>query len=313
MKTTSALGEWRDQIGRHLLRLDFEPSASQAFRASIEPLLVTPTVRLVRCRLSGGKVYRDKHLARQGDASFTFLIASRRLSIQHQARDVDLLPGEATVLRDFEAGNLVAESGVGFVAITVPAGAAAGVLDSVGPGSLVPRHCKALQLLRAYIGSMALVELGGGTLLLNDEIERHLLELVQLSLKQPTGDVWSVERRPVQAVKFAEILRQIELRHSEPDLTPDLVACSVGISRRHLFGLLSSSGRTFSQRLLDTRLATAHARLMADNSHLISDIALDSGFSDLSYFNRCFRERYRMCPRDVRRDGATIKSQVPTG
>ena len=32
----------------------------------------------------------------------------------------------------------------------------------------------------------------------------------------------------------------------------------------------------------------------------ISDIALQSGFSDVSYFNRLFRSRFGETPRDVR-------------
>jgi AraC-like DNA-binding protein len=39
----------------------------------------------------------------------------------------------------------------------------------------------------------------------------------------------------------------------------------------------------------------------------IATIAYDVGFGDLSYFNRCFRRRYGMTPREVRGDRTVIE------
>jgi AraC-like DNA-binding protein len=59
---------------------------------------------------------------------------------------------------------------------------------------------------------------------------------------------------------------------------------------------------TFSELVLDARLAHAHRQL--SDSRLvgmhIGTIAFEAGFSDLSYFNRTFRKRYLCTPSDVR-------------
>jgi hypothetical protein len=58
--------------------------------------------------------------------------------------------------------------------------------------------------------------------------------------------------------------------------------------------LLELSGRTFSTRVMALRLDAAHG-MLADpaTQHLrIGDIALASGFSDLSRFSRRFRQRF---------------------
>jgi AraC-like DNA-binding protein len=66
--------------------------------------------------------------------------------------------------------------------------------------------------------------------------------------------------------------------------------------------LFEAEGTTFSEYLIDQRLARAH-RLLCDpdaSQTAISTIAYDVGFGDLSYFNRRFRRQYGLTPRDVR-------------
>jgi AraC-like DNA-binding protein len=54
--------------------------------------------------------------------------------------------------------------------------------------------------------------------------------------------------------------------------------------------------------VLAQRLARAHRTLIDPRriGEKISAVAFDSGFSDVSYFNRAFRRHYGMAPSDVR-------------
>jgi len=56
------------------------------------------------------------------------------------------------------------------------------------------------------------------------------------------------------------------------------------------------------------RLSRAHRMLteprLAQNP--VGSIAYDAGFGDLSYFNRSFKRRFGMTPRDVRNDGTKL-------
>lgn len=74
------------------------------------------------------------------------------------------------------------------------------------------------------------------------------------------------------------------------------------MSTRYLQMLLEDESSSFTALVLEYRLTLAH-RLLCDPRLApcgISGIALDAGFGDLSYFNRCFRRRYGQTPSDVR-------------
>jgi AraC-like DNA-binding protein len=87
-----------------------------------------------------------------------------------------------------------------------------------------------------------------------------------------------------------------------PGLTISTVASDQNISPRYLQRLIETTGSTFSERLRELRLQRAMT-LLTDARHgqkRIAEIALRSGFSDVSYFNRIFRKRFGETPRSVR-------------
>jgi hypothetical protein len=62
------------------------------------------------------------------------------------------------------------------------------------------------------------------------------------------------------------------------------------------------TGSTFSEYVLEQRLARAYRMLSAArfSGLAIGAIALEVGFSNLSYFNRTFRRRYGGSPSEIR-------------
>ena len=74
------------------------------------------------------------------------------------------------------------------------------------------------------------------------------------------------------------------------------------MSVRYLHRMLEPTGRTFSEHLLAFRLAHAEAMLRDRSlSRLrIGQIAAGSGFSDISHFNRSFRQAFSETPREFR-------------
>jgi AraC-like DNA-binding protein len=74
------------------------------------------------------------------------------------------------------------------------------------------------------------------------------------------------------------------------------------LSASYVRQLLAADGTTFTDFVLSERLARAY-RMLTDPryaNHLISAIAYEAGFGDLSYFNRTFRRRYGVSPSDTR-------------
>jgi AraC-like DNA-binding protein len=77
-----------------------------------------------------------------------------------------------------------------------------------------------------------------------------------------------------------------------------------GVSERYVYALFEDSGTSFHSFVAEERLKRAVAMLRDPACALkISDIALETGFGDLSTFNRAFRRRFGDTPRGVRRGG----------
>ncbi len=81
----------------------------------------------------------------------------------------------------------------------------------------------------------------------------------------------------------------------------EALAVRLGVSSRHLRGLFARYvGASPTQVAQSHRLLRAK-RLITDTDHLISDIALDSGFSSVRQFNHAFRSVYHTNPSSLRR------------
>jgi AraC family transcriptional activator of tynA and feaB len=89
---------------------------------------------------------------------------------------------------------------------------------------------------------------------------------------------------------------------SDPELSPRSVAARFGISVRTLHLRFERVGETFGRWLLDNRLEACGKTLRDPHQRAtgISEIAYRWGFNDLSHFNKAFRARFDMTPREWR-------------
>ena len=96
----------------------------------------------------------------------------------------------------------------------------------------------------------------------------------------------------------------IDLRFSEPGLTPAIVASHFGISERYLRMVLKADGENFSTYLLRRRLMRCAQRLRDPKyaGTTIMGIALSSGFCSATHFAEAFKARYGQCPREYRKE-----------
>jgi AraC-like DNA-binding protein len=106
----------------------------------------------------------------------------------------------------------------------------------------------------------------------------------------------------LRAARRAAILREIERRSADPDLSALTIARQFGITPRYVHLLLAETGRSFTHHVLERRLEGAAALLRDPRSRKrkIANIAAEAGFTDLSYFNRAFRRHYGATPSDIR-------------
>lgn len=89
-------------------------------------------------------------------------------------------------------------------------------------------------------------------------------------------------------------------RHFREEVSLDRMARDLGVSKFTLSRVFSGTfHRNFNQFLNEQRLnyVTVHLECTDES---ITDICMDAGFESQRTFNRAFRERYRMTPREYR-------------
>jgi AraC-like DNA-binding protein len=106
----------------------------------------------------------------------------------------------------------------------------------------------------------------------------------------------------LQRTLLLRIKHYIDERLADPTLGPGLVAAAFGISTRYLHRLFESEHDTVGQFIRDRRLELCRLHLLDPrfSRYPISTLAFDSGFGDLSGFNRAFKAKYGMSPRQLR-------------
>ncbi|HAP14080.1 MAG TPA: hypothetical protein DCR50_25145 [Afipia sp.] len=132
--------------------------------------------------------------------------------------------------------------------------------------------------------------------------ETMLADLIALALGARGDEAQVAQTRGLRAARLRELLSIIEARFADPSLSPAAIAESLGLSDRYVRDLLFESGETFSERVLELRLQKARAMLsdLRFDRLKVSDIALPSGFNEVTYFNRCFRARFGCSPTQYR-------------
>jgi AraC-like DNA-binding protein len=117
-----------------------------------------------------------------------------------------------------------------------------------------------------------------------------------LTLAAETGGAFETQAR---GGLVERILRRIERDFADPELGPQPVADTLGISKRYLQALLAARGTSFVQQLAQVRLERA-CNLLSESSLPIAEIGFRCGFLDPGYFGRQFRRRFGATPREWR-------------
>jgi AraC-like DNA-binding protein len=297
--------EWREQIARHLLGLDFKPLSDAPFKATVQPIF--QDLRIVRAAFSPGITFRDADLIKKDpDSSFAVLIAqSGNIFVKHHGRDLQLDCGEATLLHSCATGDVGSPEEFSYMPVLIPHAELATVARfDEAIARRIPRQSEALQLLRVYIRALKNGRFGREACL---TLREHLVDLAALAIT-PHGALGESNLSAVVGAHLHAIFDHIASHFSDPELNPSKVAQSLQISTRYLQRLLKTSGTSFTAHVTELRLNHALMLLTAqDLSDVpICDIALRAGFSDISHFNRLFRSRFGDAPKGVRANQQTV-------
>ena len=148
------------------------------------------------------------------------------------------------------------------------------------------------------LGELAQAAADGGTDLGLDELAllfpARFVEVASGRKRQEPQAGARDRRRAVEAALWLDA-------HSHDDIDLGAAAREAGLSPFHFLRLFSKVlGVTPHQYLVRSRLRRA-ARILADDTRPITDVALDVGFADLSNFVRTFHRAAGVSPRTFRR------------
>jgi AraC-like DNA-binding protein len=202
-----------------------------------------------------------------------------------------------------DVGRMTFPESCRYVVFSVPRAALAPLVPDIGAllAHRIPRANPALRMLLRYL-ELGQEDLIAGDPALQAAFASHVCDLLALGLGATRDAAALARARGVPAARLKAMKDDIRKSCRRPDLTIHIVAARHGITARHAQRLFEESGATFTEVLAEQRLAAAHRKLRdrAAAKLPISSIAYDCGFSDVSHFNRLFRQRYGCTPSEVR-------------
>lgn len=109
--------------------------------------------------------------------------------------------------------------------------------------------------------------------------------------------------------KMKQIIKYIENNYMDK-ITIETMSQELGLSQSHFMKFFKNTmGTTFIDYLNEYRLTMA-SRLLVSSESSILNIAAEVGFDNLSYFNRLFKKRFAVTPRDYRKKFDVNESPV---
>ena len=292
----------REVHGRLTARVDIEPAPGAPLHYRVIAWAL-PGLTVSMFSESALTIRRTRELLADGNDDVVFAVPPTAANmLSHRGRELSPI-GDAVLISTADVVRIDVPSGSQGPMVTLSRQRLARLVPGLEDAFMrpVPKDNEALQLLRRYVGLFE-DQQNLATPELRSLVVNHVYDLVALALGA-THDATAVANgRGVRAARLQAIKTEILNSLNRHELSLAGLAARHGVTPRHVQMLFESDGTTFSRFLLEQRLA--RARHLLSNPLLaeraISTIAYETGFGDLSHFNRAFRRRYGETPSDVR-------------
>jgi len=249
-------------------------------------------------------VRTDRLVADEGSDDFFLIVnIAGKAVCTLKGCDTELKPGDAFLLSCSEPFKFLRPTPGKMLAVRMENAVLSPLVRDVydSPGRRIPASAEGLRLLTAYTHLLD-SDVPVTTLAEREAVTAHVRDLVALALGGLHDDPELIRTAGVQAARLAAAKAFIDRNLQNSDLALAEVAAHVGISARGLQRMFEGEGTTFSEFLLARRLMHVYVSLDGKRilSRSITEIALETGFNDISHFNRAFRRRYQARPSDIR-------------
>jgi AraC-like DNA-binding protein len=225
-------------------------------------------------------------------------------SVTQRGRDFTLRAGDANVIPCAEVALYVRPQAGRILCVRMPREALAPLVPELEDkvATVIRRENETLQLLTRYVRSLDHTQ-RLPTPAVREAVAKHICDLAALALGASREGTEIAGGRSLNAARLRAVKEFIAANLSRRDLTVAALANRHRMTERHIQRLFEAEGVTFTSYLLERRLYNAFQSLNDGRNaeRGISEIALECGFGDISYFNRAFRRRFGATPSDVRR------------
>jgi len=294
----------REVFGRSIIGMDLEPNRGRplqwaASRHAFDGLLA------ISARTSAIASRRTRPLLADGNDDLLLTINLSGVCLASQVgRECRLDAGSAVLLSSADVGGLVRPRPTRYLTLFVPRRRLSAI--AVNPEDAlarpIPADTEALRLLVDYVQTALRKQR-----LISPDLRQlfatHVHDLIALTVGATRDTGETARGRGLRAARLSAIKSDIMGRLNDEGLCVADAAGRRGVTPRYVQMLFESEGATFTQYVIEQRLARA-LRMLADPRHhgrTISAIAFEVGFGNLSYFNRTFRRHFGMTPSDARR------------
>jgi AraC-like DNA-binding protein len=298
-----------EHCGHMGLRAAIEPADDAPLEVSTA-LRVLPGLQLLSGRSTATRLMPTRGMTADGDDDLSLLVnQTGSVIVSARGREVTLRENDAVLISCSDAFVFDRRSFGESIAIRIPYAMLSPVVVDVDDAIMhqIPRNTAALNLLTSYAYSLLGDDHAMTMPALRHHVAAHVQDLVALTLGATREAADVANGRGVGAARLRAAKIYAIDNINRRDISIGNVASHLGVTPRYLQRLFEIDGTTFSEFLLERRLARAH-RMLRDPpfaQRQVSAIAYDVGFGDLSYFNRCFRRLYRATPMEIR--GAAAK------
>ncbi len=302
MSERDRIAMFREFLGRKLMRVEIAQHADHSFDADVT-VRKWPGLEFISARRSPLSVSRTKELLSDGDDRLVFQLDDFPSVVSHAKGEVRLDVGDAILTSNGDAVSRTFPSSGALASLLLTRNALAPLLRD-GESSMyrsIPAQTPVLRLIRAFLPTLmedaAVASTELQTLTVN-----YVHDLVAVAIGATRDAAEQAKGRGLRAANLRAIKAYLERHYARSDLSPEKLAPLFGITARSIQRLFENEGTTFTRFLREHRLQRVHRMLASRrwDAVTVTEIALACGFEELSHFNRHFRARFGMTPRDIR-------------
>jgi AraC-like DNA-binding protein len=293
---------WREFYGPRVNGADVEPAPDTPFRADVT-LRALPGLGLTTTKSSPARYARTRRFLADGRDYFGLQLSFADGACGQRRREIACGARTAVLMNVAEAGWIASPRTMRFWGLWFHRAKLDRLVTGLEDRVLQPIASES-EPMRYLIGYLRYLKAQQS--LTDPALARmaavHLRDLFALLLGANRDATVAAERRGLRAARLQAIKSYIHANLEDGGLTVGAAAARHRVTPRYVQMLFEGEGTTFSEFVLNQRLARVY-RMLSDPRYVgwtVSAIALEAGFGDVSYFNRRFRRRYGASPTDVR-------------